>query len=170
MRSDRVLLRPMEKCDTDDVLRMRSRPEVLAELFTDEPPTRETHLRWLERIQKEGTRQEFMIVDCSTGLNIGTIGLDHIDSRHGRAEFGVLIGEVEARGKGLALEAGQLLLDYAFNKLGLRRLYLHAFPENKPALRLYRKLGFSEEGLLHWHVIKNGRPRNVVVMAIVRRT
>jgi len=168
MQGDRVLLRPMDKTDTDDVLRMRSLSDVLAQLFSDEPPTRDGHLRWIEQIQAEGTRQDFMIVERSTGRSIGTIGLNHIDSKHRRAEFGILIGETEARGKGLAFDAGGLLLEYAFNKLELQRLYLHVFPDNKSALRLYQKLGFVEEGTLRQHVIKNGRPRDVVVMAVLR--
>jgi len=70
MQGDRVMLRPMEKTDTDDVLRMRSNPEVLAQLFSDEPPTRESHRRWLEQIQAQGVRQEFMIVERATGRSI----------------------------------------------------------------------------------------------------
>jgi len=168
MQGDRVMLRPMEKADTDDVLRMRGNPEVLAQLFSDEPPTREGHLRWLEQTQAQGVRQEFMVVERATGRSIGTIGLNHIDARHNRAEFGILIGDAKARGKGLASEASRLLFDYAFNKLGLHRLYLHVFPDNKPALHLYRKLGFIQEGLLRRHVVKNGEHRDVVVMALLR--
>jgi len=158
----------MEKTDTDDVLRMRSNPEVLAQLFSDEPPTRESHRRWLEQIQAQGVRQEFMIVERATGRSIGTIGLNHIDARHRRAEFGILIGGAKARGKGLASEASRLLFDYAFNKLGLHRLYLHVFSDNKPALHLYGKLGFVQEGLLRRHVVKNGEHRDVLIMAFLR--
>ena len=168
IQGDRVLLRPMEKADTDDVLRMRSVPDMLAQLFSDEPPTREGHLRWLEQIQAQGTRQEFMMIERAKGLSIGTAGLDHIEHKHRRAEFGILIGDAEARGKGLAFEAGRLLLEYAFNKLGLHRVYLHTFPDNEPALHLYRKLGFIQEGLLRHHVLKNGQHRDVIVMAVLR--
>lgn len=168
MQGDRVLLRPMEKTDADDVVRMRSAPEVLAQLFSDEPPTRESHLRWFEQMQIQGIRQEFMIVERETGRSIGTVGLNHIDPNHRRAEFGILMGDEEARGKGLAFEASRLLLDYAFNKLGLYRLYLHVFPDNEPALHLYRKIGFVQEGLLRQHVFKNGQHRDVVVMALLR--
>jgi len=168
MQGARVLLRPMDKADTDDVLCFRGNPEVLAQLFSDEPPTRQGHLGWLEQIQAQGVRQEFMIVERSAGRSIGTIGLNHIDPKHHRAEFGILIGDAAARGRGLAFEAGRLLLDYAYNKLGLRRLYLHVFPDNEPALHLYRKLGFIQEGILRKHVVKNGKSRDVVVMAVLR--
>lgn len=168
MQGDFVALRPMERADTDDVLCMRSDPEVLAQLFTEETLTREGHLRWLEQMLAQGTRQEFMIVERVNGRSIGTIGLNHIDPKHRRAEFGILIGNAEARGKGLAFEASRLLLDYAFNKVGLHRVYLHAFADNEPALHLYRKIGFVQEGLLRQHVLKNGQYRDVVVMAFLQ--
>lgn len=167
MQGDRVMLRPMEPEDTDDVIRMRNNPDVLAQLFSDKPLTREEHLQWLDQIRAQGTRQEFLIVERASGLSAGTIGLNHIDCKHRRAEFGILIGDTEARGKGLASEASRLLLDYAFNKLGLHRIYLYAFPDNKQAVHLYRKLGFVQEGLLQRHVVKNSEHRDVIVMAII---
>lgn len=168
IQGERVLLRPMEEGDTDDIVRMRTEPSVLSELFSDEPPTRESHRQWLVRIRQEGTRQEFMIVEKATGRSVGTIGLSQIDRNHRRAEYGVLIGEADARGKGFAVEASRLLLGYAFGRLGLNRVYLHVFPENEPALGLYRRLGFEQEGLLHQHVYKDGRFRDIIVMSILR--
>lgn len=168
IEGDRVLLRIMDAGDTDDVVRMRSAPDVLSQLFSDEPPTREGHLRWLEQVQARGDRHDFMIIDRASCRSVGIIGLSHIDRKHRHAEYGVLIGEVEARGKGLASEASRLLLDYAFRTLGLNRVYLHLFADNEAALRLYRKVGFEQEGVLRQHVLKNGRFRDVIVMAILR--
>ena len=168
IEGERVRLRPMEEGDTDDVVHMRSEPSVVAQLFGDEPPTRESHLRWLAAVRARGDRQEFMIVDRASGRSVGTIGLSQIDRKHQRAEYGVLIGEADARGKGLASEASRLLLDYAFTTLKLNRVYLHVFPENEAAVRLYERVGFEREGLLRRHLYKNGRFRDVIVMAVVR--
>lgn len=157
----------MQASDTDDVIRMRREPSVLAQLFSDKAPAREEHLRWLERIQVQGDRQEFIIVERGTGRSIGTIGLSNIHPKHRHAQYGILIGEIDARGKGLALEASRLLLAYAFDKLGLQRVYLHVFADNEQALHLYRKVGFEEEGRLRQHMYKDGRFRDVVVMAMI---
>lgn len=167
MQGQRVKLRPLSVADTDDVVRWRSAPEILAQMFADEPPTRARHLEWLAGIQARGDRQEFVIVERATGRSIGTIGLE-IDSRNRRAEFGILIGEPDARGKGYAREAGELILRYAFDDLKLHRVYLHVFAENEPAIRLYEALGFSREGTLRQHALKRGVFRDVLVMAIVK--
>lgn len=166
---ERVLLRPLDERDTEDVLRWRAQPEMLARLFADVPPTRADHLAWLERMRAQRDRQEFVIVDRAGDRPVGTIGLSHIDLRYRRAEYGILIGEPDARGKGMAAEASRLLLDHAFGPLGLHRVYLHVLSDNEPALRLYRELGFELEGRLRDHVWKGARFRDVVVMGLVRR-
>lgn len=167
MQGTRVSLRRMTAEDTDTVVRLRSEPGALAQLFSDAPPTREAHLRWLADVEARGDRHEFMIVDRETGQCVGTIGLSQIDRRHRRAEYGVLIGEPDARGKGLAADASRLLLRYAFGELGLHRIFLHVLADNEPALRLYERLGFKTEGCLRQHVSKSGRWRDVIIMAIL---
>ncbi len=167
IEGERVRLRRMGPEDAADVVRMRGDPEVQAQLFSERPPTLDEHLRWLAEIGARGDRHEFMIVERTSGRSVGTIGLSHIDARHRHAEYGVVVGEPGARGKGFASEASRLLLDYAFGALGLHRVYLHVFAHNEPALRLYRRVGFEPEGVLRQHVWKGQGFNDVVVMAIL---
>jgi len=167
IEGERVLLRRMCREDTADVVRMRAEPEVQAQLFSERPPTIEEHLRWLADMEARGDRHEFMIVERASGRSVGTIGLSRIDLVNRRAEYGVLIGEPGARGKGLAAEASRLLLAYAFGTLGLRRVYLHVLARNADALRLYRRVGFQPEGVLRQHVRKGDEFLDVAVMAVL---
>jgi len=167
IEGERVLLRRMGRDDAADVVRMRAEPEVQAQLFSARPPTMEEHLRWLADTEALGDRHEFMIVERASGRSVGTIGLSHIDRVNRRAEYGVLIGEPGARGKGLAAEASRLLLAYAFGTLGLRRVYLHVLARNADALRLYRRVGFQPEGVLRQHVRKGDEFLDVAVMAVL---
>jgi diamine N-acetyltransferase len=165
IEGERVLLRRMSRADAADVVRMRADPEVQAQLFSARPPTMEEHLRWLAEMEARDDRHEFMIVERTSGRSVGTIGLSHIDRANRRAEYGVLLGEPDARGKGLAAEASRLLLAYAFGTLGLRRVYLHVFAGNGDALRLYRRVGFQTEGILRQHIRKGCEFLDVTVMA-----
>jgi len=167
IEGERVLLRRMSREDAADVVRMRADPEVQAQLFSGRPPTIEEHLRWLADVEARGDRHEFMIVERTSGRSVGTIGLSHIDRVNRRAEYGVLIGEPDARGKGLAAEASRLLLAYAFGTLGLRRVYLHVLARNEDAVRLYRRVGFQPEGVLRQHVRKGDEFLDVAVMAVL---
>ena len=77
---------------------------------------------------------------------IGTVGLFDINYRNGRAEFGIFIGEVAARGKGYGTETTRLMLDYAFTALGLYNVALTVADWNIAGQRAYAKAGFRECG------------------------
>lgn len=77
---------------------------------------------------------------------IGTVGLFNINYRNGRADFGIFIGEAEARGKGYGTETTRLMLDYAFVALGLRNVGLTVAEWNIAGQRAYAKAGFKEYG------------------------
>lgn len=167
IEGDRVSLRTMTRDDADDVVRWRNDPFVIDQLFSDESPTRASHLRWFETMTARGDRHEFIIIERATNRPIGVIGLSSIDQKNRRAEYGILIGETDARGQGCAHEASRLILTYAFYELGLHRVFLHVLADNVTALNLYQRLGFRIEGTLRDHVCKRGMFRDVIVMAIL---
>ena len=55
--------------------------------------------------------------------------------------------DAAARGKGVASRALTSVLNYGFNDLGLHRIWLHTLTGNVAAETLYRKLGFTREGV-----------------------
>lgn len=61
------------------------------------------------------------------------------------AWIGILIGDEEARGRGIGTRAMQHLED-EIRDAGLRRIELGVFEFNRGALQLYRKLGYQEIG------------------------
>ena len=61
-----------------------------------------------------------------------------------------------------------LLLRYAFDTLGLRRVELTVFAENSRARLCCLKAGFIEEGVARQKTWKNGKFHDVVSMAVLR--
>ncbi len=55
---------------------------------------------------------------------------------------------IDPPGQGLGRAALRLVMDYAFDVLGARRLFLDVFDDNPRARRTYRALGFVEEQIL----------------------
>ena len=166
---DGVVLRRMRREDAENVVRWRSQPHVADQLFS-RPPTIEEHRRWFDAVRVSSDRQEFIICTglAATEVPIGTIGLSGIDRHHERAEYGIVIGETSALGKGVAAEASLLLLVYAFQTLGLHRVFLQVFRDNARARRLYERLGFVEEGILRQHAVRGDAHIDVVVMGLLR--
>ena len=89
---------------------------------------------------------DFVVYAWPAWRPIGTVSLFNIDHRNGCADFGILIGESEDRGKGYGTEATRLTLDYAFMTLGLLNLGLTVAEWNIAGRRAYARAGFKEFG------------------------
>ena len=48
---------------------------------------------------------------------------------------------------------------------GVRKLELHVFPWNGPAIALYDAFGFEREGLRKGHYLRDGVPVDAILMA-----
>lgn len=65
-------------------------------------------------------------------------------------------------GNGYATAAGRLLLEHAFDELGLHRTEASAFASNDASRRVLEKLGFTEEGVARGKALVDGEWTDVV--------
>ncbi|MCX6279909.1 MAG: GNAT family N-acetyltransferase [Bacteroidetes bacterium] len=77
---------------------------------------------------------------------VGAIDLFDFDPFHQRAGIGILIIE-PFRDKGIARQAMEILIRYAFTNLGLHQLFCNISMDNEPSVRLFEKLGFMRCGV-----------------------
>ncbi|MBT3451353.1 aminotransferase class III-fold pyridoxal phosphate-dependent enzyme [archaeon] len=109
----------------------------------------------------------FLGIYCkSNDKHIGNIKLEPIDFVNKTATLGILIGNKDYWGKGIATEATKLISDYAFNKLGLIEVNLGVISENKAAIRVYEKVGFKVFDIKKNHIIHNNQNYDQVMMKI----
>lgn len=108
------------------------------------------------------------IFDNASGLHIGNITLQQIDWIHRRAYLGYLIGDKEFAGKGIASEAGLMILYHGFNKLNLARIWTTVAAEHKASLRVATKIGLKQEGILRGHQLRMGMRRDMVSVGALR--
>jgi RimJ/RimL family protein N-acetyltransferase len=101
--------------------------------------------------------------------HIGNIKIGPIDSTHKFADVGIMIGEKSFWGKGIAAEVISLVVDYAFNKLGLHKLTAGAYSNNIASIKAFKKAGFSAEGVRKKHYLCNGDYVDGVLLGIVRK-
>lgn len=105
--------------------------------------TQEMQKKWFENYLQNNDEICFAIIEAQT-LNrvVGSLSLYNFSDKS--AEFGkILIGDVEAHGKGVGYNAIHAVLDIAFNELGLEKVFLHVYDNNKVAVHLYDKVGFK---------------------------
>lgn len=111
------------------------------------PVTVEQREKWFEReTAGAGSAHWFTIYERASLRPVGTTDLFDIDYRWRVAQFGMLIGEADARGKGYGTQVARLMLDFAFTALGLNNVMLTVAEYNLAGRRAYEQAGFREFG------------------------
>lgn len=95
---------------------------------------------YIEKADSLPNARHFAIADESDEY-LGTISLKDIDLENRCAEYAISTRK-KAHGTGAAMQATRLVLQYAFEELGLERVYLNVLAENGRANAFYRKSGF----------------------------
>ncbi len=120
----------------------RNNPEVWK--FTGSRPdiyvTEEIEEEWLRRVLQQKDAMRYAICISGTDEYIGNVTLTDIGD--GKAEFHTHIGEVKYWGKGISTKATKMMLQKGFDS-GLEEIYLYVHKDNKQAINVYLKCGFS---------------------------
>ena len=77
----------------------------------------------------------------------GLVSFENIDWAWKVVEISYMLA-VRFRGKGLATKCCRLMVDYAFDELGLNRVEIRCAAENTKSQGIPCKLGFTKEGIL----------------------
>ena len=129
------------------------------------PYTAEEADIYLETLVRDPSRKSYAIeVD---GEHVGNVGLKDYAPDRKEAECFIELGEKTARGRGVGTRAMVMLLQTAFETLRLERVRLGVFEFNRPAIKLYRALGFVDDGRYGWHFAE-GRFWDVNAMVLSR--
>jgi ribosomal-protein-alanine N-acetyltransferase len=83
----------------------------------------------------------------ASGNLVGTCGLFAWNREWRKCSTGYEL-HIEARGKGLMLEALRAAFAWGFSEMQLNRIEAQVHPENAPSLKLAERIGFCREGLL----------------------
>ena len=87
------------------------------------------------------------VYDKGDNVFIGTIRAARINWYTRVADIGILIGDRDRWGKGIATDAIQTFCQYLFGILGLRKLTAGLMSVNPALLKVFEKVGFQREGL-----------------------
>lgn len=162
-----IFLRPMTYDDTDLIIEWRNSDSVRKNFIYQKPFTREGHENWIRTMIETGRAVQMMICRQDSGRPLGSVYIRDIDREHRKAEYGIFIGEEQARGRGIGTAAARLMLKYCFQEEGLHRVYLRALAGNEGAVRSYEKAGFVREARLRDDVFVNGKYCDIIWMAAI---
>lgn len=119
--------------------------------------------RYLKAVRRHPDAAVYVAEDAGRIVGRLSVGRDpHPASRH-VADLGLMVARTH-RGRGI----GRALLDQAVTwarGAGIRKLELHVFPWNGPAIGLYERYGFEHVGLRSGHYLRDGDDVDALLMA-----
>jgi len=142
-------LRELEREDAPNLLPLLSTPEVAR--FISPPPHSLEQFAWfIETSRSEraaGRYAAFALVPHGYHAAVGVVQLRQTERGFVTAEWGFAMGS-RWWGSGLFMDASRLLLDFAFDTVGVHRLEARAALANARCQAAMQKLGAVREGVL----------------------
>jgi RimJ/RimL family protein N-acetyltransferase len=166
---NRVYLRPEEKPDAKEVATWARRE---TETFFDigrHLPSSVIVEGWASEHQEKEPPDWIWFSVCLRENDefIGAVGLLDVDYVNLFAETGSFFHRPDYRGNGYGSEAKQLLLEYAFDVLGLHMVQSWVYFPNTRSAAALRKQGYREAGRMHWLYPNEGKFDNFVVFDLL---
>lgn len=165
-----VTLRAIEIDDLDSLNRWSNSPELWKNLAGWHFPYSKLNTEnWILNINNNNSTNQIFAIDTIEHGLIGTASLKNIDWKNRNAFHGMMLGDVETRGKGYALDTVMALMRYAFEELGLNRLDGCMIAYNKRSISFYtKKCGWQVEGTRKNWFFKNGSYHDQIIVGITR--
>lgn len=170
LKTGRLILRPFIMSDSARVKQIAGQKSISGlTLNIPHPYTEDIAKEWITNQPKDFAEDKAVVFAITLDKQhiIGAISLK-LSMPHKRGEIGYWL-DPDQWGKGYMTEAGRAIIIYGFETLGLNKIYGECMPKNPASGRVMEKIGMTEEALLRKHYIKNNKPIDVVVYAILKQ-
>ena len=169
MSGQGVSLRELRIADAPALLDLLSASEVAQ--FISPPPTTvdgfERFIAWAQQEQHAGRYICFAVVPDGMTTAVGIFQVRQLEPQFGTAEWGFALGRM-FWGTGIFAAAARLIVDFAFETIGVHRLEARAAVANGRGNGALAKIGAVKEGLLRRSFLRYGQYHDQALWSIVR--
>ena len=163
-----VTLRELEITDAPALFAMLTPEEVSR--FISPPPTTvegfERFITWARAERAAGRYACFAVVPHGMHTAVGLFQVRQLEPDFATAEWGFALGSA-FWGQGMFVDGGEMVVDFAIETLGVRRLEARAAVANGRGNGALRKLGAVQEGVLRRSFFKNGQHLDQMLWSIL---
>ncbi len=148
IHTKRLLLRMVKKSDAKCLFELCRRPETSQfSLWSPHKSIEDTREFINYQIQRYRKRQctFFVVEHKESGKVIGTCSYVSIDENYKVAEIGYSILS-DLWGEGFGTEVADALMGFAFDRMGVQRVFARVLPQNVASAAVLQKIGFEYEG------------------------
>jgi RimJ/RimL family protein N-acetyltransferase len=168
LAGQKVVLRDLRPSDATSLFTLLTTDEVAR--FISPPPSTvegfERFIAWAHRQRNAGAYACFAVTLPDNDTAIGIFQLRELEPGFGTAEWGFAIGS-GFWGTGAFSQGAELLLQFAFDTVGVHRLEARAAVKNGRGNGALQKIGAVQEGVLRKSFLRNGQYLDQVLYAIV---
>jgi ribosomal-protein-alanine N-acetyltransferase len=168
LQAEGITLRELRISDAASLLALLTTEEVTR--FISPPPTTiegfGRFIQWALRERENGRYACFAVVPDGYDTAVGLFQVRQLDPDFGTAEWGFAIAS-EFWGSGLFVAGAELVVEFAFDVIGVHRLEARAAVENGRGNGALRKIGAVQEGILRKSFLRGGRYLDQSLWAIL---
>jgi len=173
VKTDRLILRPFEKSDFEDVVSYYALPDVQRYLDWKardkvEAKSAFEQMRKQRRLSRPGEVLSLAVVRKTDGKVIGHVSLGYMDATAAQCEIRFAIGPAFRR-KGYGGEAVRAAISMGFDDYKFHRIYARTAGKNDGSARLLKNLGMRLEAHYREHALFQGEWDEELHFAILDR-
>jgi RimJ/RimL family protein N-acetyltransferase len=163
-----ITLRELRVSDASSLLALLTTEEVTR--FISPPPTTvegfARFIQWAQREREAGRYVCFAVVPAGSDTAVGVFQMRQLDPTFGTAEWRFALGSA-FWGSALFATGAELMIDFAFDVIGVHRLEARSAVENGRGNAALRKVGAVQEGILRRSFRRHGRFLDQVLWTIL---
>ncbi len=168
LKGKKTMLCPLEIDDAPVIYRGINNPDAYNFLLSTNPKGLESEEEWIRDKQKPSMSDITVGICTLDGVLIGTMVLHNIDHLNGTALTGAVIFDEQYRNQGFGTDAKMILLNYAFNMLGLHLVESRVIGFNERSSTYSQKCGYVVEARLRSRFYRFGTRHDEIILSVTR--
>lgn len=140
-----MIIRRLQIEDLPTRVEWMNNPKIYSNMHFEVPILMERTLQWFETNLSNKFRYDVAITEGDTIVAFG--GITSINWELGKAETYLFADPVHLH-KGIGTKAKELICEFAFQELGLNKIYFITNEDNLASIKVNEKCGFKLEGRL----------------------
>ncbi len=173
LENDRVLLKPLEESDFENLLHFSVNEPELWEYSLQKGSGVEGLKNYIQTAIVSRDKENsypFIVFDKKNHSFAGSTRFYDVQLANQTLQLGFTWYGKKYQKTGLNQNCKFLLLEFAFEKMDMERVEFRADYENKNSIEAMKKIGCIEEGVLRKNFVKpNGERRDSIVLSILKQ-